>query len=107
VLLSHSCPDVSIFCNSFEHALLCDIMLGEENGYQVLRRVRQLEAERRVSLEERIPAIALSGYAQTEVRRAQMGGFHLHLTKPVPAENLNESIRQVAWASVHNQERAQ
>jgi ATP-binding cassette subfamily B protein len=70
--------------------------------------VRQLEAERRVLLEERIPAIALTGYAHSEDRlRAQMAGFQLHVTKPVPAENLIAAIRQVAWASVHNQERAQ
>ncbi len=78
-------------------AFLCDIVLGEEDGYQVLRRVRELEASRRVSLGERMPAIALTGHTQTEDRlRAQMAGFQLHLTKPVPAERLIAAIRQVA-----------
>jgi ATP-binding cassette subfamily B protein len=44
-----------------------------------------------------MPAIALTGHTQTEDRlRAQMAGFQLHLTKPVPAERLIAAIRQVA-----------
>jgi ATP-binding cassette subfamily B protein len=78
-------------------AFLCDIVLGEEDGYQVLRRVRELEASRRVSLDQRMPAIALTGHTQTEDRlRAQMAGFQMHMTKPVPAERLIAAIRQVA-----------
>ncbi|WP_040052367.1 ATP-binding cassette domain-containing protein [Caballeronia concitans] len=78
-------------------ALLCDIVLGEEDGYKVLRRVRELEASRRVSLDQRMPAIALTGHTQTEDRlRAQMAGFQMHMTKPVPTERLIAAIRQVA-----------
>jgi ATP-binding cassette subfamily B protein len=78
-------------------AVLVDIMLGEENGYELLGRVRHLEEERRVSLDQRIPAVALTGYVQTEDGvRARMAEFQLHLTKPVAAEALIDAIRHVA-----------
>ncbi|GAB5094838.1 ATP-binding cassette domain-containing protein [Caballeronia sp. HLA56] len=82
---------------AWPNAFLCDIVLGEEDGYQVLRQVRELEASRRVSLDRRMPAIALTGHTQTDDRlRAQLAGFQLHMTKPVPAERLIEAILQVA-----------
>jgi ATP-binding cassette, subfamily B, bacterial len=69
--------------------LACDISLaGEEDGHAVMRRIRQLEAERGVPLERRLPAVALTGLARPENRlMALMAGFQLHLAKPVdPAE---------------------
>jgi ATP-binding cassette subfamily B protein len=84
-------------CARWPDALLVDIMLGEENGYELLGRVRRLEEERRVSPDQRIPAIALTGYVQTGDRvRARTAEFQLHLTKPVAAEALIDAIRQVA-----------
>jgi CheY-like chemotaxis protein len=64
--------------------LVCDIGLPGEDGYEFMRRVRALEAERGV----RIPALALTAYAGPEDRRkALAAGFDLHLAKPAaPAE---------------------
>jgi ATP-binding cassette subfamily B protein len=63
--------------------LICDIGLPEEDGYRLLKRVRSLEAERRVPLRDRMPAIALTGYAQPEDRTAALvAGFQAHLAKP-------------------------
>jgi ATP-binding cassette subfamily B protein len=57
--------------------------LPEEDGYRLLKRVRSLEAERRVPLRDRMPAIALTGYAQPEDRTAALvAGFQAHLAKP-------------------------
>jgi len=83
------------------HALLCDIVLADdEDGYDVLRRLRRLEAERQLPLQDRVPAIALTGYAQGEDRmRAKMAGFQAHLTKPVAPEKLIGEIRNLAMAS--------
>ncbi|SAK56690.1 ATP-binding cassette domain-containing protein [Caballeronia ptereochthonis] len=77
--------------------LLCDIVLGgEQDGYEVLRLIREEEASRGVSLGERMPAIALTGHAQAEARlRAQAAGFQAHLTKPVPAPRLIAAIAGV------------
>ena len=74
--------------------LLCDIALGgEQDGYEVLRLIREQEASRGATLAERMPAIALTGHAQAEARtRAQAAGFQAHLTKPVPASKLIATI---------------
>ena len=74
-------------------ALICDIALGEEDGHAVVRRIRQIEAERGVPLDERVPAIALTGLAQPDDRiRALMAGFQVHLAKPVEAQTLRSTI---------------
>lgn len=74
-------------------AVVCDISLGEGpdslDGYEVIRRIRALEARRRTALAERLPAIALSGYARSGDRtRALLSGFQIHLAKPVDAAEL-------------------
>jgi PAS domain S-box-containing protein len=68
--------------------LICDIAMPEEDGYSVLNRVRQFEAKRGVMMYQEIPAIALTGMAQSKDRmRALTAGFRMHLAKPVePAE---------------------
>jgi signal transduction histidine kinase/ActR/RegA family two-component response regulator len=61
-------------------ALVADIGMPDEDGYALLRKVRELSPERG----GRIPAVALSGYANEEDRRqAALVGFQFHLSKPV------------------------
>jgi len=75
--------------SQWPNALVCDIVLGDEDGYAVMRQVRQLEDQRRVVLEGRIPAIALTGLSQPDDRvRALMAGFQVHLVKPVEPQEL-------------------
>jgi signal transduction histidine kinase/ActR/RegA family two-component response regulator len=64
--------------------LVSDIGLPDEDGYSLIRRVRQHEAEQGGFL----PAIALTGYARAEDRiRALAAGFQAHVVKPLaPAE---------------------
>jgi PAS domain S-box-containing protein len=68
--------------------LICDIAMPNEDGYSVLNRVREFEARRGVKMSQEIPAIALTGMAQSKDRvRALSTGFRIHLAKPVePAE---------------------
>jgi PAS domain S-box-containing protein len=68
--------------------LVCDIAMRDEDGYAVLSRVRAFEAERGVTISQRIPAIALTAMARSEDRlRALSAGFRMHVAKPVePAE---------------------
>jgi ATP-binding cassette subfamily B protein len=69
--------------------LICDIGLPDESGYSVLRRVRGFEAERRIPLAERMPAIALTGFARPEDRmQALVAGFQVHLVKPALPQEL-------------------
>jgi signal transduction histidine kinase/ActR/RegA family two-component response regulator len=64
--------------------LVCDVGMPEEDGYALLRRVRNLPAERGGTT----PAIALTAFARGEDRvRALRAGFQMHLAKPIdPAE---------------------
>jgi ATP-binding cassette, subfamily B, bacterial len=73
--------------------LVCDIGLPDMDGYALLRDVRALEAERDTPLADRIPAIALTGYAHAEDRtRALLAGFQIHLAKPVAPPELLAGI---------------
>lgn len=66
--------------------LVCDIGLPDDDGYGLLRRLRNLPDG------GRIPAIALTAYARPEDRaRALAAGFRAHLSKPLdPASLLRE-----------------
>ncbi len=73
--------------------MISDIGLPEEDGYTLLRRVRALEAEHRIPLAERMPAIALTGYARSEDRvHALVAGFQAHVAKPAQPGELFATI---------------
>ena len=78
--------------------LASDISLGEaDDGYALMRRIRQIEAQRGVPLERRMPAIALTGHARPESRlQALMAGFQLHLVKPVEPAVLTAALATLA-----------
>jgi ATP-binding cassette subfamily B protein len=81
--------------------LVCDISLGEPDGYQVIGEIRRMEAERSSSLAQRLPAIAVSGYAEREDRlRALLAGFQVHVGKPVDPRELLATLLAVARPSV-------
>ena len=62
--------------------LVSDIGMPGEDGYDLIRRVRRLEAARG----RHIPAIALTAYAAAEDRRRTLqAGYDRHLAKPVEA----------------------
>jgi PAS domain S-box-containing protein len=66
--------------------LISDIEMPEADGYQLIRKLREMESLRG----RRAPAIALTAYARTEDRlRSLSAGFDMHVTKPVePVELL-------------------
>lgn len=66
--------------------LISDIEMPEADGYQLIRKLRQMESGNG----RPVPAIALTAYARTEDRlRSLSAGFHMHVTKPVePVELL-------------------
>jgi len=74
----------SSFTASPPDVVVSDIEMPEENGYDLIRRLRGLPPERG----GRTPAAALTAYARAEDRmRALRAGFQLHVSKPVqPAE---------------------
>jgi PAS domain S-box-containing protein len=65
--------------------MVSDIGMPDENGYELIRKIRALAPERGGS----VPAIALTAYAGAkDRRRALLAGFHTHLTKPVEPDEL-------------------
>ncbi|WP_051361711.1 ATP-binding cassette domain-containing protein [Solimonas soli] len=83
--------------DAWPEVLICDIALGDESGYDVLRQLRALEGARDVALERRLPAVALTGYAGADDRmRALMAGFQIHLAKPVDPEELVATVGTLA-----------
>ena len=66
--------------------ILLDIGLPGMDGFEVARRVRQTDPDRRIIL------VAVTGYGQEEDRRKSLeAGFNHHLVKPVDLNQL-ESI---------------
>jgi PAS domain S-box-containing protein len=61
------------------HVIVSDLGMPTEDGYQLMRRIRSLEAEF-----GRIPAVAVTGYATSDdVERALDAGFQRHICKPM------------------------
>jgi CheY-like chemotaxis protein len=70
-------------------AILTDINMPGEDGYSLIRKLRDLSAQDRAS----IPAIALTAMARPEDGdRALSAGFQMHIPKPVDIEELTKSI---------------
>jgi CheY-like chemotaxis protein len=80
--VSHRRPDV----------LVSDIGMPDEDGYSLIRRVRQMGG--------RLPAIALTAYARKQdADQAIASGFDCHLPKPVAPADLIRAIKSVTESS--------
>jgi CheY-like chemotaxis protein len=76
-LAAETCPDVA----------LIDIALPDMDGYEVARRLRTSNGDRRIDL------IAISGFGQAQdQQRAYEAGFDAYLVKPVVPERLKQAI---------------
>jgi CheY-like chemotaxis protein len=75
---------LAAFAESKPDVLISDIGMPEEDGYELIGKVRASER----GTADRIPAIALTAYARVEDRvRALNAGFQVHVPKPIePAE---------------------
>ena len=72
--------------------LVSDIGMPGDDGYALIRRVREVEAADGA----RIPALALTGYAGAHDRaRALATGFQRWLAKPIEAQELLGAIAQL------------
>ncbi|MGI8819965.1 MAG: PAS domain S-box protein [Chthoniobacterales bacterium] len=81
--LSENKPDV----------LIMDIGMPDEDGYSVIRKVRQLAPE----LGGNVRAVALTAFARAEDRRrALISGFQMHMAKPVEPSELIAVIASLA-----------
>jgi signal transduction histidine kinase/DNA-binding response OmpR family regulator len=73
--------------------LISDIGMPVEDGYSLIKRVRELDEPQH----GQIPAVALTAYASTEDHlRALSAGFQMHLAKPLDPEELVAAIANLA-----------
>ncbi len=84
----------TITANASEYdVLLSDISMPGEDGYTLIRRVRQLSAE----AGGQIPAAALTAHARSEdYAEALAAGFQMHLSKPVAPDQLVFAVANLA-----------
>jgi len=74
------------------HVVVSDIGLPEMDGYDFMRRLREIEGDG-----ERIPAIAVTGYAGAlDESKALSAGYEVHLSKPIELNELATAIARVS-----------
>jgi PAS domain S-box-containing protein len=91
-------------CDTAEHALqtiqqglvpdviVSDVAMPEQDGYDFMKRVRQMKAPM-----SSVPAAALTALARVaDRRRALLAGFQTHLTKPVDPTELVSTVASLA-----------
>ncbi len=73
--------------------ILSDIGMPEEDGYELMRRIRGRDS----GADRRTPAIALTAYvSRADRKQALAAGFDEHLGKPVPPDVLVSTIAKLA-----------
>ncbi|MGN6650231.1 ATP-binding cassette domain-containing protein [Trinickia sp.] len=79
--------------------VLCDISLGDDDGCEVLRKIRTMASQYD---DGTLPsAIALTGHNDAAIReRTARAGFAAHFVKPVPIDALAGEIRRLAAVHV-------
>lgn len=86
------------------HLMVSDIGMPEEDGYQLIRKVRDFEQQQG----RKIPAIALTAYTRAEERiKALTAGFQLHVSKPVEPTKLLTAVAQLVASLKIEQVRTQ
>jgi signal transduction histidine kinase len=79
-------------CHRRPDVMVSDIGMPDEDGYSLIRRVRQLGGERK------LPAIALTAYARKQdADQAIASGYDRHLPKPVSPAELIRAIKSVVF----------
>ncbi|HYP29950.1 MAG TPA: ATP-binding protein [Blastocatellia bacterium] len=79
------------------HALVSDVGMPHEDGYSLIRKVRELEPEHGGLT----PAIALTGYGRPEDRSQLLSaGYKVHMSKPVELIQLVDTIANLVGRDV-------
>ena len=83
--------------------VVSDLGLPGEDGYAFIRKLRARPAEHGGD----VPAIAVTGYGQTEDRaRGAAAGFQMHLVKPIEPPDLLAAITRLAGAGASTSDAA-
>lgn len=79
--------------------LLADIGMPDEDGYSLMRQVRELEAE----AGGQIPAAAITAYATEQERQMAIdAGFQMHIAKPIDSTQLVLMIANLSGRGTDN-----
>ena len=80
------------------HVVVSDIGLPGVDGYEFMRKLRELEGD-----EERIPAIAVTGYAgAVDESMALDAGYEVHLSKPIELNELATAIARLSRRAIED-----
>jgi signal transduction histidine kinase/ActR/RegA family two-component response regulator len=78
------------------HILVSDISMPHENGYDLIRKVRDLPAHEG----GKTPAVALTAFARSEDReQSRSAGYQVHMAKPIEPRQLIATIADLARSS--------
>jgi PAS domain S-box-containing protein len=81
------------FSEATPDVIISDIGMPEASGYELIRRIRAMPAEKG----GRVPAVALTAYASMADRtRALMEGFQNHVAKPAEPQELIAAVAALA-----------
>ena len=70
--------------------ILSDISMPEMDGFEFLRRLRQIHGR------EAVPVVAITGFGRNDdIERARAAGFYSHLTKPLNLDALAAVLREL------------
>ena len=80
---------LSVFEDELPDVMISDIGMPDQDGYELIRKLRKLPAEKG----GRTPAIALTGYASRKDReRALSSGYQQHIAKPIEQVDMIKAI---------------
>jgi len=85
---------------SYPNVLISDIRMPDEDGYSLIRKVRELEAQ----TGWHIPAAALTAYLEEDREKAVAAGFESHLHKLAQPTELIEMITRLAFTGMKSRE---
>lgn len=93
VAASSASEALEALCRTLPDVLVSDIGMPGEDGYSLIRRVRELPPERGGMT----PALALTAFARREdARRAFDAGYQMHLAKPARASDVVGAVATLA-----------
>lgn len=85
---------LELFAASKPSVLLSDIGMPQEDGYELIEKMRRIERE---TNSRPTPAVALTAYAsETDRTRALGAGYQIHLPKPVEPSGLAQIVKSLA-----------
>jgi CheY-like chemotaxis protein len=75
--------------------LLSDIGLPEMDGYALLKKIRELEQQKRINAH--VPAVAITAFTgPADRQQAILAGFRFHLPKPLDVDELLTTVAHLA-----------